>query len=107
MKADEILQKLFFSPVSKEELIDQIGSIIKEQVENANEKILIKLAEEYPYDEILTLEELCQRFKREAPTVKKAIVSLGIVPHSYDEKANPLYLYSEVIAAIKKSPSPK
>lgn len=95
--------QIILTPLTKQEFFSIIEESIRAKVSEANEKLLANLAKTFPFDEILTLEELCKKFKREAPTVKKAIISMGIIPHSFDEKAKPLYLYSEVIQALKKA----
>jgi len=96
-------QHLVLSTIPKEELFQFFQSSIKNAVEEISHGILNDVKKKVSLDEILTLEELCRKFKREAPTVKKAIVALGITPHSYDDKAKPLYLYSEVLNALKNA----
>jgi hypothetical protein len=102
----EINNQLVFSSIPREELKQLFEKSIEDKVSAAIEELLPKLTEHSFFDQILTFDELCQKFKREPPTVKKAIVALGITPHSWEPKANPLYLYSDVIKALRNAPGP-
>ena len=103
MIMNENESQIILTPITKQELFSIIEESIRSKVSEANDELLSNISKVISFDEILTFDELCVKFKREAPTVKKAIIALGIPPHSYDEIAKPLYLYSEVISALKEN----
>ena len=93
--------QVFLSPIEKDELLE----LIQKVVEETNSKLIKDLLKEFPHDEILSFNEFEEFIKRKGKSARKAIVGYNIVPHTYDSDANPQYLKSEVIDAIKAAPA--
>lgn len=84
--------------------IDELKEFIKQVVVESNEELIKKVLKEIPQEEVFTFEELTEFIKRTGPCARDAIVGYNIIPHTYDENANPHYLKSEVVNAIKSGP---
>lgn len=95
--------KLIFSSIP----IDELKEFIKQIVSNTNEELINKVVEKIPQEEVFTFEELSRFIKRKGPGARDVVIGYNIQPHAYDDKANPLYLKSEVIEAIKSGSPPK
>lgn len=93
--------QVFLSPIEKDELLKLIQNVVNE----TNSKLIKDLQKEFPQEEILSFNELQDFLKRKGKAARKAIVGYNIVPHTYDSDANPQYLKSEVIEAIKSAPA--
>ena len=89
-----------FSP---NELVELLTPILIEIVKNYFQELVSK----YPHEEVFNQEQLAEFLNRSLPSTREAVLGYNIPPHVFKPEANPHYLKSEVIWAIKNSPAPQ